>query len=39
MSRVGLEPTTYGLKGAIGVCSGLSKFNIHRDLRNRTGQE
>jgi hypothetical protein len=35
MSRVGLELTTYGLRGAIRVSCGFAKFNIHRDLRKR----
>ena len=39
VSRVGLEPTTYGLKVVMLVCCGSVKVNIHRDLGKRTNQD
>ena len=35
VSRVGLEPTTYGLKVAMLVCFCSVRVNIHRDLGKR----
>jgi hypothetical protein len=39
MSRVGLEPTTYGLKVVSRVCCGSVKVIIHRGLSKRTNQD